>query len=465
VAAAAFLDDRDRLTHFALQFEIAQQHHSIREIARIDGRGHLRSDEALVRPDQYRGDAILTEIRQELMQLNREETFLGHRVQVAVQAVDHDDTRLVDFDCAAHRVRELAGRELRGIDLLHGHAPRIEVYFEIHAEAGTPREQDVQALVEDEQGASEAALGGGDDELRRDRGLAGTRRPHQERARAVLNATAEQIVERRNAARQPCRRRRRMVLACDQARKDLEPAPGDDVVVIAPTKIDPAELDDGKPASLGTVLGIELLEAHHAVRDALKLQVRRRAGQIVEQEHRARRAGEELLEGEDLAPVTQRIAGDQSQFGQRVEDDSRRSNGFDVVQDRLGGFGELDFGRMKHRVLVFGAETLLAGRDFANSQPGERPAMRRTDRAQLLLGLRKRHVEHRFAAAHPLEQELQGERRLARAGHALDQVHATRSPSAAQDIVETFDPGACLGKVGRIRLQYSGHGGVCRQLS
>ena len=68
------------------------------------------------------------------------------------------------------------------------------------------------------------------------------------------------------------------VLAGDQPRKDLDPAALDDVVVIAAAESDAAILEHDQPPPFRAVLRIQLLQPHHAVGDALHLQVVARAG-------------------------------------------------------------------------------------------------------------------------------------------------------------------------------------------
>ena len=58
------------------------------------------------------------------------------------------------------------------------------------------------------------------------------------------------------------------------------------------------------------------------MRDALHLQVVVVARHVVEQQTVQLRAGEELLEREDLPAVAQRVAGEQPQLGERIEDDA-----------------------------------------------------------------------------------------------------------------------------------------------
>jgi hypothetical protein len=104
--------------------------------------------------------------------------------------------------------------------------------------------------------------------------------------------------------------------------------------------------------------------------------------------------------------------------------------------------GQLDLRRVEHRVLVVGAQARFGRRELANVDAFERPAVRLRDPLQLALRLGQRHVQDALAASHAFEQELQCERRLARAGHAFDEVDAIGRQPAAQDFVETGDSGA-----------------------
>ena len=85
----------------------------------------------------------------------------------------------------------------------------------------------------------------------------------------------------------------------------------------------PRILHDAHPAARAAVVERQLLEQDDAVRQALQLQVAAARGEVVEQQHRAVAAGEELLERENLAAVAQRLARQQPHLRQRVEDDAR----------------------------------------------------------------------------------------------------------------------------------------------
>ena len=64
-----------------------------------------------------RRDAVLTEVAEQLVQMEQEEALFRHGVEIAIETVDHEDARLVFLHRLAHEVRELAGLELRRIDL------------------------------------------------------------------------------------------------------------------------------------------------------------------------------------------------------------------------------------------------------------------------------------------------------------------------------------------------------------
>ncbi len=104
------------------------------------------------------------------------------------------------------------------------------------------------------------------------------------------------------------------MFAGDESREDFEPPALNDVVVIPATAGDTAKLDDNEPPPLCAVLGIHLLQAHHAVCNALNLEVAIRAGQIVQEQDGAMLPTEELLEGQNLAAVSQRISREEPQF-------------------------------------------------------------------------------------------------------------------------------------------------------
>src|ERR1017187_1736267 len=139
VLTAPFLDDRDRLPHFANRLEIAEEDDGLGEVGRVDRR-RQRADHTVLCNDEDGHHALVAEVREKLVKLGGEEPLLGHCVQIAVQAVDDDDLRprLSAFPLGgpADAVGEFTWRELGRVNRLDFDAARIEVLGDIHPEAG-----------------------------------------------------------------------------------------------------------------------------------------------------------------------------------------------------------------------------------------------------------------------------------------------------------------------------------------
>ncbi len=129
---------------------IAEQDHAVCQIADVDGGRHPRPDEAVLGHHQDRGDPALAEETEQLVQVEGEEPLLGHGVEVAVEAVNHDHLDVVLLDRAAHLAAELARRELGRIDLLDEDQTVVDGLGERHRQGLCAREERPQALVEDE---------------------------------------------------------------------------------------------------------------------------------------------------------------------------------------------------------------------------------------------------------------------------------------------------------------------------
>ena len=98
-----------------------------------------------------------------------------------------------------------------------------------------------------------------------------------------------------------------VVFGSDEPRKDRQTAVLDDEIMVTTPEGDAAHLGHPQPAPFRSVIEGHLFEQDDTVGDGMKLQVLRMGGQVIEQQHRALPAGEEVLESEDLAPVAQRV--------------------------------------------------------------------------------------------------------------------------------------------------------------
>ena len=79
--------------------------------------------------------------------------------------------------------------------------------------------------------------------------------PHQQIARAAVQAAAQRLVELGHAARHGLAIEGRVVLRRHEARKHVEPAGANRIIVIAATKAAAAQLDHAQPPPLGPVQG------------------------------------------------------------------------------------------------------------------------------------------------------------------------------------------------------------------
>jgi hypothetical protein len=59
-------------------------------------------------------------------------------------------------------------------------------------------------------------------------------------------------------------------------------------------------------------------------------------------------ATEKLLQGEHLPTIAQRVLRDESQFGQRVDDEALRPMLLHRLDHRLGGFSQFHLGRIEN---------------------------------------------------------------------------------------------------------------------
>ena len=240
-----------------------------------------------------------------------------------------------------------------------------------------------------------------------------------------------------------------MVLGGHQAGEHAQAAGRDAEVVVPAAERPRPHLVHAQAAALRAVFGRQLLEVEHAVGEALQLDVARLRGAVVQQEHRAVAAGEELLEGQDLAAVAQRITRQQPHLRQRIEHHAQRVHALDHLQHALGRLAQLDLGGVEQRVVALGG--LVARRELVQGDVVERPAVGGGHASELLGRLRQGDVEAALAVVQAVKEELQGSRRLAGAGIALHEVHPVARQAAAQDVVETFDTSGCQVRLRRSR--------------
>ncbi len=68
--------------------------------------------------DENGGNSLVGQICQQLVELQMERPFPGHSVEIAVDAINHDDPGSLGLHRFLDRRTELSGREFGGINLL-----------------------------------------------------------------------------------------------------------------------------------------------------------------------------------------------------------------------------------------------------------------------------------------------------------------------------------------------------------
>ena len=145
-------------------------------------------DQAVLGQEQDRDDPHLAQVAEKFVHLQDQETLVRHRVEVAVEAVDDDDARLVALDAGPHQMGELTGRHLGGINLLDAQRPGCDEGFDVQADGFGPSVDGAAALVEGEDDGVVAAPCRRDREGQCQRRLAHAGRSDEQGVRAALQA-------------------------------------------------------------------------------------------------------------------------------------------------------------------------------------------------------------------------------------------------------------------------------------
>ncbi len=237
------------------------------------------------------------------------------------------------------------------------------------------------------------------------------------------------------------------MLGRHQARKHLNAAGRDVEVVIAAAKALAAAFGDAQPAPLGTVIGRELVQMDHAVRDGVDRAVGALGGEVVERDHGRFVAGEVVLQAENLPAVAQRALRQQPDFRQAVDHDALRLVSLDRLEDALHGFAELEVGRIEQALVLLGIEHALRRHQLADLDAiVDAPAMRGGAFPQFLLGFGQADIEAGLAGSGAGKQELQRNGGLSGARSAFEQMQAVPGEAAFEHVIEAANPGLCTGQ-------------------
>ena len=88
------LHNGEGLAYLTGPLKISEEQNRVCQIADVDGGVHRRSDEAMLSQGEDSGDPLLAQIGKELVQLHCEELLVGHGIEQAVHAVDHQHAQI-----------------------------------------------------------------------------------------------------------------------------------------------------------------------------------------------------------------------------------------------------------------------------------------------------------------------------------------------------------------------------------
>ena len=94
-----------------------------------------------------------------------------------------------------------------------------------------------------------------------------------------------------------------------------------------------------------------------------------------------------MLQGQDLAPVTEGALGQEPDFRQAVQDDPVGPDALESFEDALGRLAQLQVGGIKQALLLFLVEQAFRRDQFVDGNAVEGPAVRPSAGAQFVLGL------------------------------------------------------------------------------
>ena len=98
--------------------------------------------------DKHCCDAPLVQIAEEFMHLEKEVLLSGHRLQIGIQAIDHEKRRPVLLDGGSGSIGKLSRRQLGWVHLLDLERTALNVGSYVDAECGAAGQQRSKPLIE-----------------------------------------------------------------------------------------------------------------------------------------------------------------------------------------------------------------------------------------------------------------------------------------------------------------------------
>ncbi len=353
VESGALLDHGHSAPHRSRCLEIAQEDHSVCKIGDVYGSLHV-SHQAILRNREIRRGTLTVQILQKLMYVQNECPFFWHGRLVAVQTVNGNRFGVRQIYPLPDPVSKFARGKLCCVDLLDMQISACAHAFQIGTHGPASLEKQPELFIEHEHRRALTPTNGRCEELENECALAGARRPENESAGALLDPSAEQGIKLRYIGLHPGSRKVRVMLGGDKTRKNRNAPGSTGEIVIAPTECLASIFRDSYAAALGAIFRGQFLKHYHAVNDAMDGLVHLFRRQVVQQNDGCPLPGKVMLEGKNLAPVTQGILGQEAYFREAVQHYPRGAHLFEKLEYLPDCLTELQIVRMQQALLLLG---------------------------------------------------------------------------------------------------------------
>src|SRR5271166_6702962 len=109
MTAATAFDGGDGLAYFAMSFEVAQEQDIVGEIADVDRALQRGANGTGLSQNHDREHAAISQIGQQFVQMHGQELLPGHRLKIAVQTVEKDETNVFALNMLLHVRNQFSG--------------------------------------------------------------------------------------------------------------------------------------------------------------------------------------------------------------------------------------------------------------------------------------------------------------------------------------------------------------------
>src|SRR6185503_4952458 len=199
VSTAAFLNHGDCLSHFALRLEVAKHENVIGQIADVCRSLNGAANNPHLRQYHQRNHTTMVQIGEQLVQMQCQELFAGHRMQKSVEAVDHHGAGVLILDGFADQIDKFARRHFCGIKMIDLDESTFNVRQDPHVQTRGALNEGIDGFFEEKNACGFPTFSGAYRPSNRGGGFTAAGRTEQKSAGAEVQPSANQLIEFRDS--------------------------------------------------------------------------------------------------------------------------------------------------------------------------------------------------------------------------------------------------------------------------